>query len=171
MWVRSRVSSESMRPDGGLSAVGEAEQQVADALEADHELHAGEKFAGFGGLDFGDDRGDGAVDFHVEGVEFALALAEGIEQRAGTGGDAFGGGAGGFFGQTTGFDGAADDVMMGRFGSGRLSTRAVLMRVSLWRGASGADRLTRWTYCAADKNRWSTAKDRVSFRGRWVTGK
>jgi hypothetical protein len=32
-----------------LSAVGEAEQEVADAFEADHELHAGEEFAGLGG--------------------------------------------------------------------------------------------------------------------------
>jgi hypothetical protein len=48
-----------------LSAVGKAEKQVADAFEADHELHAGEEFAGFGGLDFGDGGGNGAVDFHV----------------------------------------------------------------------------------------------------------
>ena len=31
---------------GGLSAVGKAEKKVADALEADHELHAGEEFDG-----------------------------------------------------------------------------------------------------------------------------
>ena len=99
-----------------MSAVGKAEEQVADALEADHELHAGEEFAGFGGLDFGDDRGDGAVDLHVEGVEFALALAQRVQQQAGTGGDAFGGGTRGFFGETAGFDGPADDVAVGRFG-------------------------------------------------------
>ena len=59
----------------GLSAVGETEKQVADALEADHELHTGEKFAGLNGLDFRNDGGDCAVDFHVKGIEFALALA------------------------------------------------------------------------------------------------
>jgi hypothetical protein len=105
-----------------LRAVGEAEEKIADALKADHELHAGEEFTRFGGLDFGDDRSDGAVDFHVEGVEFALALAEGVEKRAGAGGDAFGGCSGGFLGQTTGFNGAADNVMMRRFGSGAFDT-------------------------------------------------
>jgi len=100
----------------GLRAIGKAEKQIADALEADHELHAGEEFAGLGGLDVGDDGGDGAVDFHVERVEFALALAQGVEQRAGAGGNTFGGSTGGFLGQTTSFDGAAHDVMMRRFG-------------------------------------------------------
>jgi hypothetical protein len=99
-----------------LRAVGEAEQEIADALKADHELHAGEKLAGFGGLDFGDGGGDGGVDFHVERVEFALALAQRVQQRSGAGGDAFGGGSGGFFGEAAGFDGAADDVMMGWLG-------------------------------------------------------
>jgi len=61
---------------GSLGAVGKAEEQVADALEADHELHAGEKLTGLGGLDLGDDGGDGAVDFHVEGIEFTLAQAQ-----------------------------------------------------------------------------------------------
>ncbi len=83
---------------GGLSAIGEAEEQVADALKADHELHAGQEFASLGRFNFGDDRGDGAVNFHVEGVEFALALAQRVEQRAGTGGDTFGGGGRGFLG-------------------------------------------------------------------------
>jgi hypothetical protein len=101
---------------GGLSTVGEAEQQVADALQADHELHAGEKFAGLGGLDFGDGSGYGAVDFHIQRVEFAFALAQGVQQWGGAGGDAFGGRSGGFLCQTTGFDGPADDLMMGRFG-------------------------------------------------------
>lgn len=101
---------------GGLRAIGKAEKQIADAFEADHELHAGEEFAGLSGLDVGDDGGDGAVDFHIERVEFALALAQGVEQRAGAGGNAFGGSAGGFFGESAGFDGAAHDVMMSRFG-------------------------------------------------------
>ena len=39
---------------GGLRAVGEAEEKVADAFQADHELHASQEFAGLGGLDFGD---------------------------------------------------------------------------------------------------------------------
>ena len=101
---------------GGLSAVGEAEQEVADAFEADHELHAGEEFAGLGGLNLGDDGSNGAVDFHIERIEFALALAQGVEQRAGPGGNAFGSGSGSFLSQTTSFDGAAHDVLMGRFG-------------------------------------------------------
>jgi hypothetical protein len=55
-------------------------------------------FMGFGGLNLSDDGGDGTVDFHVEGVEFALAPAERVQQRAGAGGDALGGGSGGFLG-------------------------------------------------------------------------
>ena len=121
-----------MRPLTDLGAVGEAEQQVADALEADHELHAGEKFAGFGGIDFGDGGGDAAVDFHVEGVEFALALAQRVEQSVGAGGDAFGGGSGGFFGHVAGFDRAAHQIVVGRFGMGDLA--AVLIEVSAGRG-------------------------------------
>ena len=81
---------------GGVRAVGEAEQQVADALQADHELHAGEQFAGFGSGDLGDGVGHTAVDFHVELVEFFFARAQGIEQGGGAGGDAFSGGSGRF---------------------------------------------------------------------------
>ena len=101
---------------GSLCAVGEAEQQVTDALEADHELHTGEKFASLGGADFGDRGGDAAVDFHIERVEFALALAQGIEQDGGASGDAFGGGSGGLFGHATGVHGAAHDVLVSWFG-------------------------------------------------------
>ncbi len=101
---------------GGLRAIGKAEKQIADAFEADHELHAGEEFAGLSGLDVGDDGGDGAVDFHIERVEFALALAQRVQQEVGAGSDAFGSGSGGLLGETTGFDGAADDVMLGRLG-------------------------------------------------------
>ena len=120
IWVRSRVSSESMRPLDREGAIGEAEQQVSDALEADHELHAGEKFAGFGGFDFGDGGCDAAVDFHVEGVEFALALAQGIEQGGRAGGDAFGRGSSGLFRHVAGFHRATHDVLMSRFGSREL---------------------------------------------------
>jgi hypothetical protein len=112
-----------------LSAVGEAEKEVADAFEADHELHAGQEFTSLGGFDLGDDGGDGAVDFHVERVKFALALAQGIQQRAGAGGDAL---SGGFLGQTTGFDGAADDVLMSRFGSEAFDAGGA-HEISLWR--------------------------------------
>jgi len=120
---------------GGLSAVGEAEEQVADALEADHELHAGEKFASLSGLDFGDDGGDGAVDFHVEGIEFALALAQGIQQRSGAGSNTFSGGAGGVFGDAAGFDGAANDVLVGGFGGNAFDASSA-HEVSLWREGS-----------------------------------
>jgi len=65
---------------GGLSAVGEAEQQVADALEADHELHTGQQFASFGFSDVGDGHGDARVNFHVQLVEFFFALANGIQE-------------------------------------------------------------------------------------------
>ena len=61
----------------GLSAVGEAEQQVADALEADHELHAGEKFAGLGGADSGDSGGDARCRFPCRGYR--------VRARAGAG--------------------------------------------------------------------------------------
>ena len=116
---------------GGLGAVGKTEQQVADALEADHELHAGEKFARFGGPDFGDGGGHPVVDFHVERVEFAFALAKGVEQGVRAGGDAFGGGSRGFFRHVAGFDRAAHDVVVGGFGSGLLT--AVLIAVSAGR--------------------------------------
>ena len=117
---------------GGLSAVGKAEQQVTNALEADHELHAGEEFAGLGGIDFGDDGGDGAVDFHVESVEFAFALPERVKQWSGTGRDAFGCGACGFLGEMTGFDSATDDVMMGGFGKQAFDACGT-HEISLWR--------------------------------------
>lgn len=102
---------------GGLSAVGKAEKKIADALEADHELHAGEELTGLGGFDVRDDGGDGTVDFHIERVEFALALAQGVQQEVGAGSNALGGGSGGFLGETTGLDGATDNVMLGRLGS------------------------------------------------------
>ena len=59
-----------------LSAVGEAEEQVANAFEADHELHEGEEFASFGRLNLGDGSSNGGVDFHVERIEFPLALTQ-----------------------------------------------------------------------------------------------
>jgi len=105
---------------GGLGAVGETEQKVADALEADHEFHAGEKLAGFGRPDVGDCGGDAGVDFHVEGIEFALTLAEGVEQCGRASRYAFGRRPGSFFGEMTSFDGAAHQVVMGRFGIGTL---------------------------------------------------
>ena len=40
-----------------------------------------------------------------------------FSKEVGAGSDALGGGAGGFLGETAGFDGAADNVMLGRFGS------------------------------------------------------
>ena len=127
---------------GSLAAIGEAEQEIADTFEADHELHAGEKFAGLGGLDFGDEGSDGAVDLHVEGVEFALAQAQRIQQRERTGGDAFGSGGSGVLSQTAGFNSAANDMLVGRFGrTGDSSGTA--HEISLWRergGQSGRSR-------------------------------
>jgi hypothetical protein len=105
-------------PADRQGAVGEAEQQIADAFESDHNLHAGEQFACFGGTDLGDGGGDSAVDFHIERVELALALAQGVEQLAGAGCDALSRGASGFLCHATGFHGASHEVMMSRFGIG-----------------------------------------------------
>jgi len=122
---------------GGLSAVGEAEQEITDALQANHELHTGEQFAGLGGFDFSDDGSDGAVDFHVERIHVALALAQGIQQRSRAGGDTFGGSAGGFLGEMTGFNGAPDDMVMGRFGGKTFNTCGT-HEFSLWRRRGSA---------------------------------
>jgi hypothetical protein len=103
---------------GGLGAVGEAEKEVAYALKTDHELHTGKKFACFGRADLRDGGGDTAVDFHVERIELAFALAERVEQRGGAGGDAFSGGSRGLLGHAAGFHSAAHDVVMSRFWSG-----------------------------------------------------
>ena len=126
------MSSESRRPPAAWRTVGEAEQQIADALEADHELHAGEEFAGFGRSDsvFRDGRGHAAVDFHVKGVEIALALAERIEHGRGASGDAFSSGGGGLFGDRARFYGTANKMTVSGFGSGVL-TAAVLMGILL----------------------------------------
>ena len=97
-------------------AVGEAEQEISDALQTDHELHAGEELAGFGWSYLRDGGRDSVVDFEIERVELAFALAKRVEQSIGTGGDAFGGCARGFFGHVTGLDCAANDVVMSRFG-------------------------------------------------------
>ena len=100
----------------GQSAVGEAEQKITDAFQSDHELHAGEQFAGLGG--FGTSNGDGnaAVNFHIERVEFLLADAEGIEQSGRSSGDALGCGSCGLFRHVASLDGAADEIFAGRLG-------------------------------------------------------
>lgn len=102
-------------PDG-LGAVGEVEEVIADALEADHELHAGEEFTGMGGLDRGNGGGHAIVYFQVEGIEFALALAYRIEQRAGAGGDSFSRGRRRFFGHVASLDRAAHEVAVNGLG-------------------------------------------------------
>ena len=114
----------------GLRAAGKAEQKVANALQADHELHAGQQLAGFGLGDLSDDLGHARVDFHVQVVEFFFAFAEGIENATGCGGNAFGGGCSGFLGDVTSFNGALHQVGVGRFRFGA-SQMAVLMRTSL----------------------------------------
>ncbi len=103
-----------------LCAVGETEQQVADTFQSDHELHAGEKFARVAGLHLGDGAGDAGIDFHVERIKFALALAQRIQQRGRSGGDPFGSGPCGFFGEVTRLDSAPNKIVMGRFRSGSL---------------------------------------------------
>jgi hypothetical protein len=108
----------------GEGAVGEAEQQITDALQSDHDFHAGQQFAGFGGSNFRDGDGDSAVDFHVEGVKFAFALAQRIEQGGRPGGDAPGSRAGSFLSHATGFDGPAHQVVMNGFRSGSLGRAA-----------------------------------------------
>jgi len=103
----------------GEGTVGEAQEEVADALEANHELHAGEEFAGLGGTDLGDGGSDAAVDFPVERIQIAFALAQRIEEDRRTGGDALGRSASRFLGHVAGFDGAANDVLMRGLGIGR----------------------------------------------------
>ena len=115
----------------GLGAVGKAKQKIADALEADHELHAGEKFASLGGPT--------SVMAVVTPLSISMSSVSSSRSRwrsefssaFGAGGDAFGSGAGGFFGHVTGFDGAAHEVVVGRFGVGLLI--AVLIGVSAGR--------------------------------------
>ena len=92
----------------GLGAVGEVEQVVADALEPDHEFHTGQQFTSFRWSNLRNEAGDSAIDLHVQGVKFALALAHGVEQGAGAGGDALRGGRSGLFGQVASLYGAAD---------------------------------------------------------------
>ena len=67
-----------VRP-GSLRAGGETEQQVADAFEADHQFHAGEKLARFFGRGMSDDAGDIRVDLKVDAVEVFFALTNVIE--------------------------------------------------------------------------------------------
>ena len=105
--------------------------------------------------------GDGAVDFHIERVEFALAVAQRIQQSAGAGGDAFSGGAGGFLGQKTGFDGATDDVLMGGFGREAFGAGSTHESVPLAQAGTARDRLA--SDFAVPITKWSTAKDRVSI--------
>jgi len=124
---------------GGLRAVGKTEEKVADAFEADHELHAGKEFAGLCGLYFGDGGGNRAVDFHIERVELAFADAQGIQQSAGASGDALSGGAGGFLGQETGFDGATDDPPMGGFRREAFGASSTHESVSLARAETARD--------------------------------
>jgi len=124
---------------GGLRAVRKTEEKVADALQADHELHASKEFAGLGGLYFSDGGGNRAVDFHIERVELAFADAQGIQQSAGASGDALSGGAGGFPGQKTGFDGATDDPPMGGFGREAFGASSTHESVSLARAETARD--------------------------------
>src|SRR5690242_858128 len=98
----------------GLGAGGKVEQMIANALETNHELHASKEFTGVGGLDGGDGGGHAIVDFEVQSIEFALALAHGIEQRAGTGGDSLGGGCSSLFGQVASLDRAAHQIAVNR---------------------------------------------------------
>ena len=124
---------------GSLRAVRKTEEKVADALQADHELHASKEFAGLGGLYFRDGGGNRAVDFHIERIEFAFADAQGIQQSAGASGDAFSCGTGGFLGQKTGFDGATDDPSMGGFGREAFGASSTHESVSLARAETARD--------------------------------
>ncbi len=78
----------------GLRAAGKAEQKVANTLQADHELHAGQQFARFGFGDPSDDLGHARIYFHVQAVKFFLAFTERIQQRGGCGGNTLRGGRG-----------------------------------------------------------------------------
>ena len=89
-----------------------------------HEFHAGEEFASLSGIDFGDDAGYAGVNLDVEGIEFALAPAYRIEQRAGARSHAFSGGSGGLFRHVAGFHGATDKITMNRFSVGNFECGA-----------------------------------------------
>src|SRR4051812_28344196 len=67
------------------------------------------------GLDLSDGCRDPAVNFHIEGVELALALAQRVEQGAGSGGDSFCRCRSGFLCQVTGLDGASNETAVNRF--------------------------------------------------------
>jgi len=104
---------------GRLGAGGETQEQVADTLEPDHELHAGEQKSGFGFGDAGDGRGHTRVDLHVDGVKILFALADVVEAGHGTGRNAFGSDGGGGAREFAGFNGALGKVERSGIGRSR----------------------------------------------------
>ena len=75
------MSCGSIRGTGRLRAAGKTEQQISDALQADHEFHAGKQFTslGFGHLSYRER--NPIVDFTVQQVELFLAFSNRVEQR------------------------------------------------------------------------------------------
>src|SRR5262249_3604539 len=76
---------------GCQSAVSEAEQKVTDPLQANHDFHTGEQFAGAGLRYLSYGSGYAGIDFHMHIIEFFFSIAQGIEQCFGPCGNPFSG--------------------------------------------------------------------------------
>jgi hypothetical protein len=70
----------------------------------------------------GDGRGDASVDFHIERVELAFALAQRVQQGAGAGGDSLGCCSGRFLGQAASFHRAPHEVLVSGLGAGTVDS-------------------------------------------------
>ena len=102
---------------GSLSAGRKTQQQVADALEADHELHAGEQVAAIFLWSLRNNPRDIGIDFEVDGVEIFFALPNGIKTGHRAGSDAFRGDGGSLARELTSLHRALDErsaVWLGR---------------------------------------------------------
>ena len=66
-------------PARRLRAGGEAQQQIPDALQPDHDFHAGKQLPGFRLRDARDGRGHAGVYFPVNGIELFLALPDSVQ--------------------------------------------------------------------------------------------
>lgn len=69
------------------SSIAAVQEQIADALQSDDELHASEKFVRTLLADFCYDAGDTLINFTVESVKFLFALTYTVQQRGHPGGD------------------------------------------------------------------------------------
>src|ERR1019366_3104462 len=86
-------------------AIATVEQEIADTLQINDELEAGQQFAGVLLVHLGDDRGYSLIDEAIERVEFLLALPDPVRQRRYAGGDSLSDNAGGNAGHPTSLQG------------------------------------------------------------------